>query len=486
MDAFIRTEIVRLNRRLAALVGRGRTAEAIQTALQICDVIRRHLGEDDPLLASALSAVGDVYAGADDLAAAETFYERAVATATRAPGDDHPALVPLWEKLARVKTALGKQGEAQAIYGRSMETRRGAMRGDKAASSSAGPARGGEVMSGRGSASADAGERDRKDGGVRATVSPFPRLPARGLPARVGDFCQALATRLRRRDLIECSVFAPAEVAAGQLLFVQVFAHRPHQRRETEREAARADREAELRGRRSLRTPVGRGAQLGFHLHAPGLEIDAPHESLIWQGRPEAVQFGVRVPQGHAPGVVVATVTASIDGAPVGHVKFKLTVVAGASDTSSTTPPTRSEHRGDPRRYRRAFVCYASKDRAEVIRRSAILRIAGVRVFQDVFDLDPGERWEKKLYEFIDQCDLFLLFWSLAAKDSEWVEKEVRYACELKHGDDMRPPEICPVILESPPAPPPAELAHLHFNDWRMYLAHEPTSAPARSPAGSR
>jgi hypothetical protein len=67
-----------------------------------------------------------------------------------------------------------------------------------------------------------------------------------------------------------------------------------------------------------------------------------------------------------------------------------------------------------------------------------------------------------ELYRQIDRCDLFLLFWSQAAKDSEWVRREVKYALGL----GKRVPEIRPVVVEGPPVPLPwDELAHLHFND---------------------
>ena len=93
-----------------------------------------------------------------------------------------------------------------------------------------------------------------------------------------------------------------------------------------------------------------------------------------------------------------------------------------------------------------------------------------IRTFQDVLSLVPGVRWEKALYRYIDDSDLFLLFWSSAAKQSEWVMREVRYALELKQ-DDLSPPEIIPVLIEGPPpVPPPEELAHLHFNDYFLYL----------------
>jgi hypothetical protein len=71
----------------------------------------------------------------------------------------------------------------------------------------------------------------------------------------------------------------------------------------------------------------------------------------------------------------------------------------------------------------------------------------------------------------IDESDVFFLFWSTAAKQSEWVIKEVRYAIERRSGDDLGPPEIDPVIIEGPPpvAPPP-ELKDLHFNDRFLYF----------------
>ena len=57
-----------------------------------------------------------------------------------------------------------------------------------------------------------------------------------------------------------------------------------------------------------------------------------------------------------------------------------------------------------------------------------MLDVLKTKFFQDILSLDAGDRWEKKLYENIDRCDLFLLFWSQAAKDLQWVLKEAEYA----------------------------------------------------------
>ena len=75
------------------------------------------------------------------------------------------------------------------------------------------------------------------------------------------------------------------------------------------------------------------------------------------------------------------------------------------------------------------------------------------------------------LYTEIDHCDVFFLFWSSAAKKSEWVLKEVDYAMTRNGGNDLARPDILPVIIEGPPpVEPPAKLAHLHFNDRILYF----------------
>ena len=87
-------------------------------------------------------------------------------------------------------------------------------------------------------------------------------------------------------------------------------------------------------------------------------------------------------------------------------------------------------------------------------------------VFLDVVSLRAGEQWQLRLEQEIADRDAFFLFWSRAAIRSEWVEREWRKAIELRGVGFVRP-----VPLELPDvAPPPAELAHLHFGDWTLRL----------------
>jgi hypothetical protein len=280
-------------------------------------------------------------------------------------------------------------------------------------------------------------------------------LPAPGHGGRGAPGSAAAA------DEVDCTVFAPPKADAGSALLVQVFAHLPIHAAQAAEAAAEFDDAAKRRGTTALGTTLARGVRLTFELAAAGLTISEAVRTLVWQGRPTSVQFDARVPADAASGAVIATVTVSQDSVPIGEIKFKLEVTSGGGGDARRGMPA-----GEATRYQTAFVSYASQDRAEVLRRVQMLAPAGIKFFQDVMDLVPGQRWSDELYKRIDESDVLFLFWSSAAKSSEWVEREWRYALE-KRGTGF----IKPVILEGPPIPPPpAELADIHFNDKILYF----------------
>jgi hypothetical protein len=250
----------------------------------------------------------------------------------------------------------------------------------------------------------------------------------------------------------------------GQFL-VQVFLHDPDAEARTIRLMARAaDPQAVRRGVATLETEVAHGERLDFILDGEGLVISEPHQSLVWRGRPRSCAFLVETPQDFVADAAQLRVRVLKGAVPIGHIRFSVAIDASraraAIEPAGETAP----------RYRRAFLSYASSDRAEVLKRAQALRAAGIDFFNDLLSLEPGERWERRLYDEIGRCDLFLLFWSQAAKDSQWVCREIDHARDTAR-DTGRPAEILPIILEGPPPPtPPDSLAHLHFNDPICYV----------------
>ncbi|PYS24372.1 MAG: hypothetical protein DMF72_06025 [Acidobacteria bacterium] len=267
-------------------------------------------------------------------------------------------------------------------------------------------------------------------------------------------------------ESVTASVFAPSQVATGNSFLVQVFAHLGEQAESLERLAREADDDARRRASAELQRPVKRGVVLTFNLTMKGLDIDEPSQSCTWRGAPAIVQFGVTVPPDFTAQDLLGLVTVCEETVPIGHLRFKLKIVDGAATTANTP-----QYIGTARRYSQAFISYASQDRAEVLKRVQMLNSLKLKFFQDLLTLEPGDEWEKLIYQYLDASDVVFLFWSKAASESSWVRKEIQYAMQRKHNLEEEAPEIVPVIIEGPPpAPAPAELAFLHFNDRFMYF----------------
>lgn len=271
-------------------------------------------------------------------------------------------------------------------------------------------------------------------------------------------------------DELHCSVFAPFAATPGDGFLVQAFAHLTEQAPLLAEMAEEADRDASRRGLKML-GEVERGQELGFHLQMPGLDIDEPSQSVVWRGEIESVQFGVNVPPEFQPRRVNCKLTVSAHGVPLGHIRFTFDIVATRAAAAPEGDAAPLNSFDSFVKYRQAFISYASADRAEVLRRVQMLSLLKIKYFQDLLSLEPGERYAKAIYRSIDESDVFFLFWSAAAHESEWVEKEVRHALKRKDNNDESPPEIVPVILQGPPeVPPPSYLPEQHFNDPFAFL----------------
>ncbi len=111
------------------------------------------------------------------------------------------------------------------------------------------------------------------------------------------------------------------------------------------------------------------------------------------------------------------------------------------------------------------FFFFFHKDTQIVERIEKAYKVLGMTSLRDVLSLKSGQDWDAELLRLIDQADIFQLFWSKAAAESQAVRKEWLYALQRRA---QRPDFIRPVFWEQPlPALPP-ELAPIHF-------AYEPT-----------
>ncbi|MGD9497668.1 MAG: EsaB/YukD family protein [Armatimonadota bacterium] len=286
---------------------------------------------------------------------------------------------------------------------------------------------------------------------------------------------------LYEADDVDCTVFAPPQVRVGDSAMVQVWAHDPALAQQVSDMAREFDAEARRRGVTSLGTRVRRGSRLTFELVLRELTVRDPVQEITWGGQYSLASFEVDVPTNARPGAHIGTVLISQDAVPIGEIRFKLSIVTTMDEDAASRRCSWLDPVGRARRYEMAFISYASKDRTEVLRCVRMLPAAGIRFFQDVLELEPGDRWERELWRHIDESDVMFLFWSTAARESEWVEKEWRYALEHKGDDHIRP-----IIIEGPPPPlPPDELKNLHFDDKLLYVLRASEAAETTAARGA-
>jgi hypothetical protein len=259
-------------------------------------------------------------------------------------------------------------------------------------------------------------------------------------------------------DLVNCSVFGPPAAPPGETVLIQIFLHLPSQAEQASVLATVMDSSAGLKGVQTLEARIEQGARVDITLSVTGPIVEEPVQRMRWIGEPAFCQFLVTIPEGSNGRSFFPIVRIFVEGSPVGRIIFRLSSDASAFGEK---PGPRGDH---ARRYEYVFVSYATEDRKEVLKRLQMLQITKTEFFQDVLSLRPGDRWEKELYQRISRCDLFLLFWSQAAKDSEWVMKEAEYALKRQQEDPKSEPDLVPVVLE-PDVEPPPSLSAFHFND---------------------
>ena len=110
-----------------------------------------------------------------------------------------------------------------------------------------------------------------------------------------------------------------------------------------------------------------------------------------------------------------------------------------------------------------------SKDRKEVLKRVQMLEVLKMKFFPGYFVARPRRPLEEKALREYRPRDLFLLFWSKAAKNSQWVIKEAEYALAHQQKNPDSEPDLVPVVLEQNVLPP-SSLSAFHFNDSIGYL----------------
>jgi tetratricopeptide (TPR) repeat protein len=263
----------------------------------------------------------------------------------------------------------------------------------------------------------------------------------------------------RRIDKVHFSVASPPGAQLGQKIIIDIWAHLEQQRAEVNNrvQQARIPTEAPPVIRPKGPFKIERGTILFVRLKFQDLIVEPDEDVILWEGEIGNASFVVSVPAEISKGMRIGSVSVHCEGGfQIARIPLQLLI---ADEVVHSEPIEQTLHR-----VRKAFVSYARNDLDEVLSRIQGMQkiMPDLDVFLDVVKLRSGEDWEKRLWNVIPESDVFYLFWSAAAKESIWVEKEWRCALSSR-GVDF----IDPVPLVSPEeVPPPEELSKMHFNDW--------------------
>lgn len=264
-------------------------------------------------------------------------------------------------------------------------------------------------------------------------------------------------------DNVDFSAFAPSMLAPGEAFVVDLWAHLDELRKHVLdlARAARPNRELSI----ALKGPVklARDTVLRVRLSIPDFGL-SDEETILWTGRAGNATFRVMTPHDASLGTHLASFTIFIGPLQISRLHFELYVTSSVAPGASSTVRKISSQS----RVKRAFASYASEDREEVLARvqGITKALPDLELFLDVLALRSGEKWEERIREEISTRDVFYLFWSLAASRSRWVDWEWRTALVVRGRDYIDPVPLQPASI----APPPVELADLHFNDWTLAL----------------
>jgi len=269
---------------------------------------------------------------------------------------------------------------------------------------------------------------------------------------------------------VRFTVYRPQVLSPGRWASLLVFTHKTNPVVEPGRVPVDPTEEVEARARAhfgdATPRPVGedarhgltRGARLRIVPDLPGLRCNPEDAEVEWWEPVHEVVFRLLAGPELVRTVVHGAVRVWYGPLIIGEVSIAVPVAM--DDPAADALPIAES----VQRYRKIFPSYSHRDRAVVASFAEAARALGDQYLQDVLTLRPGEPWNARLLELIEDADVFQLFWSRNSMRSPHCQHEWKHALALHRSRFIRP------IYWEEPLPqdpgrglPPAALLALHF-----------------------
>jgi GAF domain/TIR domain len=185
----------------------------------------------------------------------------------------------------------------------------------------------------------------------------------------------------------------------------------------------------------------------------PGFQFNPPSISMAFYEDWQRFDFKLRAKEAPLYQAANGWITFSVEGLIVGDIPLSVYV----SDKAQADVPTIS---ATNKLYEAIFCSYSRQDTSIIERVEKAYKALGLDYLRDVESLRSGQHWSDELRALIDRADIFQLFWSPSAAESNFVRMEWEYA--LKRDRD-KANFIRPVYWVNPIPAVPSELSHIHF-----------------------
>jgi hypothetical protein len=200
-------------------------------------------------------------------------------------------------------------------------------------------------------------------------------------------------------------------------------------------------------------TPLAKGTWLTLIPSVEGLTFNPTSISVAWYEDFQEALFRFRAAPERAGGSAFGSIDVLVGTMPIARLGVNVNVRLGTAVAQMTAVKTSV--------YQEAFASYSGKDAAIVDACAAVYRALGVYVYIDRHSIRGGQEWWPALKRFIQKSDIFQLFWSSSAAESEAVKSEYEHALSLlsKKGEGF----IRPLYWEARLPKVPEALSKFHF-----------------------
>jgi hypothetical protein len=224
------------------------------------------------------------------------------------------------------------------------------------------------------------------------------------------------------------SIFAPAEIKRKSHLQVQVYLHLYEESEKVKSLAQESDKNAERRDYIPLSLKLRKGDKVDVEFNVYGeTRLMSERKSIIWQGSFTKCSFNFFVAKDIDVDELSCLAKLFVNGAMIGEMRFLTQIV---ENPRNLNPEMLSKS------FKKIFISYAHKDFDKVKFMAKAYNAQGVDYFFDRDYLKAGDIYPKKIKDYIDTSDLFILCWSENAAKSEYVEKEKSQALSLSKNID--------------------------------------------------